>query len=80
MSEYLVPGETTSPRCIDTMASRRSTASYGDGELQPLPTLADVLRVVKGRSGKKYAMDDYQIRQPTNVADVRVRCTTLPVG
>jgi len=36
--------------------------------------------VVKGRSGKKYAMDDYQIRQPTNVADVRVRCTTLPVG
>lgn len=26
--------------------------------------------VVRDQSGKKYSMDDYQIRQPTNVADV----------
>jgi len=36
--------------------------------------------VVKDQSGKKYAMDDYQVRQPTNVADVARALCNLARG
>lgn len=38
-----------------------------DGRCCALNLLTEV---VKDQSGKKYSMDDYQIRNPTNVADV----------
>lgn len=44
--------------------------SYGRTEYNSESAVNYLVDVVQDQSGKAYSMDHYQVRQPTNVADV----------